>query len=145
MHKTATKVVAATPIVLGSGSVGNPEVWPEETGFEELGWICAEKSDSRKCRIKICYARFMRTSVLYCDHIEADGEKLFAVASKRDLEGIVAKHSFGPYLQDSAQWFKIRNRKYSRGAGREKFFERERGVDPDIFLWDSCVFACENV
>lgn len=30
-------------------------------------------------------------------------------------------------------------------AGREKFFERERDVDPDVFLWDGCVFDCGNV
>jgi ATP-dependent DNA ligase len=84
-------------------------------------------------------------SVLYCDHIEATGEELFALACKRDLEGIVVKHKFEPYLQEAAQWFKIRNRKYSQWAGREKLFERERYVDPDIFLWDSCVFGCENV
>jgi bifunctional non-homologous end joining protein LigD len=45
-------------------------------------------------------------SVLFCDHVEATGEELFALACKRDLEGIVAKHKFGPYLQDGAQWFK---------------------------------------
>jgi ATP-dependent DNA ligase len=39
-----------------------------------------------------------------------------------DLEVIVAKHKFGPYLQDGAQWFKIRNRKYSQWTGWEKFF-----------------------
>jgi ATP-dependent DNA ligase len=58
----------------------------------------------------------------FCDHIEAAGEELFALACKRDLDGIVAKHKFGPYLGDSAQWFKIRPRKYSQWAGREKFF-----------------------
>ena len=58
-------------------------------------------------------------SVLFCDHIEAAGEELFALACKTDLEGIVAKHKFEPYLQDSAQWFKIRNRNYSQGqAGK---------------------------
>jgi bifunctional non-homologous end joining protein LigD len=35
-------------------------------------------------------------SVLFCDHIEAAGEELFALACKRDLECIVAKHKFGP-------------------------------------------------
>ena len=50
---------------------------------------------------------------------------MFALACKRDLEGIVAKHKFGPYLQDQAQWLKIRNRKYSQWAGREKFFDLE--------------------
>ena len=81
---------------------------------------------------------------LSCDRIEAAGEEeLFALACKRDLEGIVGDITFGPYLQDSAQWVKSRNRGYSQWAGREKFFERE--VDPDIFLRDSCVLACENV
>ena len=42
-------------------------------------------------------------SVLFCDHVEADGEELFALACRRDLEGIVAKDKFGPYLEDSAQ------------------------------------------
>jgi hypothetical protein len=32
-----------------------------------------------------------------------------------------------------------------REEGQGTFFECEREVDPDIFLWDSCVFACENV
>ena len=31
-------------------------------------------------------------SVLYVDHIEGDGERLFEVVCERDLEGIVAKH-----------------------------------------------------
>lgn len=81
---------------------------------------------------------------MFCDHVEANGEKLFTLARKRDLEAIVARHRFGPYLQTSAQWLKIRNRKYSQWAGREKFFEREREVDPDIFLWDSCALACDE-
>lgn len=50
-------------------------------------------------------------------------QQLLALACKKDLEGVVAKYRFGPYLQDRAQWFKIRNRRYSQWAGREKFFE----------------------
>ena len=72
------------------------------------------------------------TNVIYCDHVETDGESLFRLACENDLEGIVAKHRFGPYLQDAAQWLKIRNQRYSQWAGREKFFEREREVDPDV-------------
>ena len=37
------------------------------------------------------------------------------------------------------------NRKYSQWAGREKFFEREREVDPDMTVWESCVLACEQL
>ena len=82
--------------------------------------------------------------MLFCDHIEAAGEKLFALACKRDLEGILAEHKFGPYLQDTAQWFKIRDGKYSHWTGREKFFEPERQLDPDTTVWHSCVLACEE-
>jgi hypothetical protein len=49
------------------------------------------------------------------------------------------------YLQNSAQWLKIRNRKYSQWMGREKFFEREREVDPDLFHWDQCTLVCEEM
>ena len=49
------------------------------------------------------------------------GEELFALACKCDLEGIVAKYKFGPYLQDTAQWLKIRNLKYSQWAGPQKY------------------------
>jgi hypothetical protein len=63
---------------------------------------------------------------------------------QRDLEGIVAKNKFSPYLQDQAQWFKIRNPRYSQWVGREKFFEREREADPDLFHWDRCTIVCEE-
>jgi bifunctional non-homologous end joining protein LigD len=97
----------------------------------------------RKQRLRAVLPRKSQ-SVLYCDHIERAGEKLFALAWRRDLEGVVAKHKFGPYLQNAAQWFKIRNPKYSQWAGRERFFEREREVDPDLSIWDTCVIACEG-
>ena len=60
---------------------------------------------------------------LYCDHIEERGEYLFRLACKRDLEGIVAKRKFDPYLQDNAKWYKVRNRSYAQRVGREKLFE----------------------
>lgn len=70
---------------------------------------------------------------------------MFAFARENDFEGIVAKHKFGPYLEDAVQWFKIRNRGIRSGRVGRSFFERERDVDADIFLWESCVSACENV
>lgn len=84
-------------------------------------------------------------SVVFCDHVEQAGEGLFAIACQNDLEGIVAKHRFGPYLQEQAQWIKIRNQNYSQWAGREKFFEREREIDADASIWDNCVLACEEI
>ncbi len=66
--------------------------------------------------------------LLYCDHVAHDGEGLFRLACEHDLEGVVAKRKYDPYLRQQASWLKIRNHDYSQWAGREELFERERGV-----------------
>lgn len=83
--------------------------------------------------------------VLYCDHVEGDGERLFQLACESDLEGIVAKRKFDPYIEKQASWLQIRNTMYSQWEGREELFERERESDPDLSLWDDCVRACGDV
>lgn len=84
--------------------------------------------------------------LLYCDHIEGDGEGLFRLACEHDLEGIVAKHKGAPYLPDAKPtWFKIRNRNYSQWAGREELFERERKAVPHEIGWDACAMAAGHV
>jgi bifunctional non-homologous end joining protein LigD len=81
--------------------------------------------------------------LLYCDHVYADGAGLFRLACEADLEGIVAKHRYAPYLPEHrTTWFKIRNRNYSQWAGREELFEREREREPDAGAWDGCTQAC---
>jgi bifunctional non-homologous end joining protein LigD len=82
--------------------------------------------------------------LLYCDHIETDGEQLFQLAFEQDLEGIVAKRRGDPYLAEHAQWLKIRNHSYSQWVGREELFERERnGL---VFQhWDGCALVSETV
>ena len=82
--------------------------------------------------------------ILYCDHIDGDGEELFRLACEHDLEGIVAKRKSDPYLSEHATWLKIRYQKYSQWVGREELFERERGSDPDFQVWDGCALACEG-
>jgi bifunctional non-homologous end joining protein LigD len=67
--------------------------------------------------------------LLYCDHIDADGEGLFRLACENDLEGIVAKRKSDPYLPEHARWLKIRNQE--QWVGRE-----ELGCDR------SCSIAC---
>jgi len=62
----------------------------------------------------------------------------------RDLEGIVTKRKYDPYIVGEARWVKKRNTAYSQWVDREKLFEREREIDPDIYLWDACVVACET-
>jgi bifunctional non-homologous end joining protein LigD len=74
--------------------------------------------------------------LLYCDHVEADGVRLFRLICEHDLEGIVAKHKYSPYLPDrETTWIKVRNRSYSQWIGREELFERERETDPDTANW----------
>jgi bifunctional non-homologous end joining protein LigD len=83
--------------------------------------------------------------LLYCDHLDADGEGLFRLACENDLEGIVAKRKSEPYLPEHATWLKIRNHSYSQWQEREELFERERSSDPDFQVWDQCALACESV
>ena len=64
--------------------------------------------------------------LLYCDHVAHDGEGLFRLACEHDLEGVVAKRKYDPYLRHQASWLKIRNHDYSQWAGREELFERDR-------------------
>jgi hypothetical protein len=63
-----------------------------------------------------------------------------------DLEGIVAKHSFGNYVTDKEKttWFKIRNPRYSQMEGRAELFDRERHSEP-VPGWHSCDLACADV
>ena len=67
---------------------------------------------------------------------EERGKHLFRLACKRELEGIVAKRKFDPYLLDNAKCYKIRNRNYSQRVGRETLFERERSTDPNGHYWN---------
>jgi bifunctional non-homologous end joining protein LigD len=84
--------------------------------------------------------------LLYNDHIELAGEEFFYLACERDLEGIVAKRKFDPYLLDgSTSWFKVRNRNYSQWVGREQLFERERESNPDWGFWNLCATASDQL
>jgi hypothetical protein len=71
---------------------------------------------------------------------------LFALACEHDLEGIVAKHRYGPYLSDDEEtsWFKIRNRRYSQMQGRNELFDRSTGQreTTETNRWAGCVLAC---
>ena len=97
----------------------------------------------RKLRLRRVVPR-LGERLLYCDHVETDGQGLFQLACKYDLEGIVAKRKSDPYLPEHATWLKIRNKKYSQWIGREELFERERSSDPDFAAWSSCVLVCDQ-
>ena len=77
---------------------------------------------------------------------DGSGMALFQRVCDLDLEGIVAKQKFGPYVaeRDDSTWFKIRNRQYSQMQGREELFDRERHREP-VPGWHSCVIASEEL
>jgi bifunctional non-homologous end joining protein LigD len=82
----------------------------------------------------------------YTEHVEGSGTALFQRVCELDLEGIVAKQKFGPYVTEREQstWFKILNRKYSQMQGREELFDRERHQEP-VAGWHSCDLACASL
>jgi hypothetical protein len=84
--------------------------------------------------------------IRFADHIEGVGVALFGHVCKLDLEGIVAKHKYGPYvtMREESTWFKIRNPRYSQWEGREELFERDRSKEP-VPGWHSCELACARV
>jgi bifunctional non-homologous end joining protein LigD len=69
---------------------------------------------------------------VYADHIEGNGVALFERVCELDIEGVVAKHRWGPYTSDAeaSTWFKIRNRRYSQWIGQDEAFERDRHREP---------------
>jgi len=79
----------------------------------------------------------------YAQHVDGSGCALFQRICELDLEGIVAKQKFAPYVveRESSTWYKIRNRGYSQMVGREELFERDRHSEP-VAGWHSCVLAC---
>jgi bifunctional non-homologous end joining protein LigD len=83
--------------------------------------------------------------LLYCDHIEQDGQGLFQLTCEHDLEGIVAKRKFDPYSSENSGWLKIRNSGYSQWIDREELFERERKAEANFDHWNDCVLACESL
>src|SRR2546425_3608626 len=82
----------------------------------------------------------------YSDHVDGSGKALFERVRKLDLEGVVAKQKFGPYVteREHSTWFKILNREYSQKDGREELFDRERHQE-SVAGWDSCVLACAEL
>ena len=68
----------------------------------------------------------------YAEHVDGSRTALFERICELDLEGVVAKHKFGPYVteREHSTWFKILNREYSQKDGREELFERERRREP---------------
>jgi ATP-dependent DNA ligase len=105
-----------------------------------------ERLTDRKQELRRLLARSPDAPLKYTEYIDGSGKALFGRVCKMDLEGIIAKQKFGPYVADREQssWFKILNREYSQKDGREELFERERHQEP-VAGWHSCVLACAEL
>jgi bifunctional non-homologous end joining protein LigD len=75
-----------------------------------------EKLTDRKQELRRLLSGVSASRLQYMDHIHERGTALFERVCKLDLEGIVAKHSYGPYVTDPQKttWVKIKNRNYSQ-------------------------------
>jgi hypothetical protein len=73
-------------------------------------------------------------------------ERNCRLACGHDVEEIVAKYKFAPYLsaEGETSWIKIRNASYSQIAGRDELFNRDgkRRREQAIDGWSGCVLAC---
>jgi hypothetical protein len=61
-------------------------------------------------RLRRLLAKVPVSRIRYVDHIENHGPALFKHVCKMDLEGIVAKHSSGPYVTEPQKttWSRLR-------------------------------------
>src|SRR5256712_4595344 len=106
-----------------------------------------ERLLDRKQELRRLLARSPDSLLKCTEYIDGHGTALFERICELDLEGIVAKQKFGPYVADEREqstWFKILNREYSQMLGREELFERERHQEP-VAGWHSCELACAGV
>jgi bifunctional non-homologous end joining protein LigD len=105
-----------------------------------------ERLTDRKQELRRLLSKVPASRMRYVEHVEQYGTALFERVCKMDLEGVVAKHSFGNYVTEPQKttWFKIKNRSYSQSVGREKLFEQERHREP-VPGWHSCELACQEL
>jgi len=103
-----------------------------------------ERLIDRKQELRRLLSKIQSTSALkYADHINANGTALFQRVCKLDLEGIVAKQKFAPYIhsREETTWVKILNPTYTQREGREELFGRDRHKEP-VAGWHLGAIAC---
>ena len=88
---------------------------------------------TRKQHLKVLLRR-RSLWLIYVDHVREHGTKLFQLACREDLEGIIAKRADHPYPPANKKplWIKIKNPTYSQKEGRGEWFDKakHRLTDP---------------
>ena len=66
--------------------------------------------------------------VLFVDHVEGRGKRLYAQICMRDMEGIVCKPMISPYrtIHGTTTWIKVKNPNYSQAECRGELFNKRR-------------------
>jgi bifunctional non-homologous end joining protein LigD len=64
--------------------------------------------------------------IVYAQHIDGTGKRLFRETCRRDLEGIVAKRKMSIYKDNGNGWLKIKNHAYSQAEGRHELLTGKR-------------------
>ena len=64
--------------------------------------------------------------ILYAQHVEGEGKRMFQEVCAHDLEGIVAKRRLGIYKDDGNAWLKVKNRSYSQDEGRHELLSLKK-------------------
>jgi bifunctional non-homologous end joining protein LigD len=125
---------------------GSPRFFAFDLLMSDGRDLRTERLTDRKHELRRLLSKLSASRMRYVEHVEQYGTALFERVCEMDLEGIVAKHSFGNYIteRERTTWFKIRNPKYSQMEGREKLFERERHDEPTPG-WHSCELACAKL
>src|SRR5436309_5746845 len=105
-----------------------------------------ERLLDRKQELRRLLAPSPDAPLKYTEYIDGCGMALFRRVCELDLEGIVAKQKFSPYVteREHSTWYKILNREYSQKDGREELFERERHQEP-VPGWHLCDLACASL
>jgi bifunctional non-homologous end joining protein LigD len=80
----------------------------------------------RKKRLMMLIQSSECSRILYAQHIEGGGKRMFTEICARDLEGIVAKRKLGIYKDNGNGWLKIKNRSYSQAEGRHELLTGTR-------------------
>jgi len=69
-----------------------------------------ERLTDRKHELRRLLSKVSGSRMRYVEHVEGHGKALFERVCKLDMEGIVAKHSSGPYVTETRRttWFKVK-------------------------------------
>jgi bifunctional non-homologous end joining protein LigD len=80
----------------------------------------------RKSKLAKLVEKSKCDSLIYAQHIAANGKKFFDTVCSQDLEGIIAKRKSSIYKSNGHAWMKIKNPAYTRAEGRHELLTKRK-------------------